>query len=85
MARKSEFISESRQAIRDLMEVFSRINTLNREYQANGSSSWLGAGEFIDEHSDITEANFESAFGNAATLDGYVATQNYDDTFYKIF
>ena len=85
MARKSDFITLSRQSVKTLMATLDTIKALNREYQANGSASWLSSGDFTGSNADITEANFETAFGNAATLDSYVSTQNYDDTFYLIF
>lgn len=85
MARKSDFITLARTHIKNLMAEFDAIKALNREYAANGSAAWLSSGDFVGANSDITEANFETAFGNAATLDAYVATQNYDDTFFTIF
>ena len=33
----------------------------------------------------FAKADFDTGFGNAATLDTYVSTQNYDDTFFKLF
>lgn len=84
MSRKSDFITLSRQAVRDLMAAFDKISALNREFQANGGGSWLTQPDFTGDNAEINEANFDTAFGNAATLNTYVATQNYDDTFYKI-
>lgn len=85
MARKSDFISISRTKIKLVLDTLNEINDLNREFVANGSASWLVQGDFVGTNADILKADFDTAFGNAATLDGYVATQNYDDTWYKIF
>lgn len=85
MARKSDFISLARSHIKKLMSELDAIEALNREYTSNGAAAWLSSGDFVGTNSDITEANFETAFGNAATLNSYVATQNYDDTFFTIF
>ena len=85
MARKSDFITITRSKIKSLLDLLNDINDLNREFVANGSASWLVQGDFVGANVDILKADFDTAFGNAATLDGYVATQNYDDTFYKIF
>ena len=85
MARKSDFITLARAEIKNLLKALDSIKSLNREYAANGSGVWLAAGDFSGANSDIAEADFETAFGNAATLDTYVSTQNYDDTFYKVF
>ena len=85
MARKSDFISIARQKVKLLLDTLDEINDLNREFVANGGSSWLVQGDFVGMNADILKADFDNAFGNAATLDGYVATQNYDDTWYKIF
>lgn len=85
MARKSDFISISRTKVKLLLDTLDEINDLNREYVAQGGSSWLVQGDFTGANADILKADFDTAFGNAATLDAYVATQNYDDTWYKIF
>lgn len=85
MARKADFITISREKIKDLVDVLDDIKALNREYTANGGSSWLAGGDFTGANADITKTNFDTAFGNAATLDSYVTTQNYDDTFYLVF
>ena len=84
MARKSDFITLARTRIKELLAALDAIKALNREYTANGAAVWLASGDFAGDNRDITEADFETAFGNAATLDTYVSTQNYDDTFYKI-
>jgi hypothetical protein len=85
MARKSDFISLARTKVKLLLDTLDAINDLNREYVAMGGSSWLVQGDFVGTNADILKADFDTAFGNAATLDGYVTTQNYDDTWYKIF
>ena len=83
--RKSDFISESRDAVIDLQDALDVVKTLNREYVAGGGSSWLVQGDFVGTNAQIAKADFDTGFGNAATLDGYVVTQNYDDTFFKLF
>ena len=83
--RKSDFITEARNAIIVLQDALNNIRVLNREYTNNGSSSWLAQGDFTGTNSSIAKADFDTGFGNAATLDTYVSTQNYDDTFYKLF
>lgn len=85
MSRKADFITLSRQAIKELMAALGTVKALNREFQANGGSSWLETKDFAGENAAITKASFDTAIGNAATLDTYVSTQNYDDTFFKIF
>lgn len=84
MARKAEFITLARRKAAELIQVLNEIKSLNREYTANGGASWLADGDFIGENSGIASADFETAFGNMATLDVYVSTQDYDDTIYKI-
>lgn len=85
MSRKSDFITLARQAVQGLMDRLNEVKALNREYTANGGSSWLAAEDFTGDNASITKANFDTAFGNAATLDSYVTTQNYDDTFFLVF
>ena len=85
MARKSDFITIARTKIKLLLDTLDQINDLNREFVANGASSWLVQGDFTGANADILKADFDTAFGNAATLDSYVSTQNYDDTWYKVF
>lgn len=85
MARKADFITLSRTAIRDLMAVLNEIKALKREYDGQGASSWIVQADFAGDNADIQEADFENALGNAAALDAYVSAQNYDDTFFKIF
>lgn len=82
--RKSDFITETRTVVDDLFDVLARIAALKREYDARGGSGFLVSGDFIGENADISEATFETAFGNLATINDYIAAQNYDDTWFPL-
>ena len=85
MSRKSDFISLSRTSIKNLMAELDKIAALNREYTANGAAVWLDTADFAGANASVAATEFETAFGNAAALNTYVSTQNYDDTFFKVF
>jgi hypothetical protein len=74
--RPSDFVTQERQASRDLLAAKDRLHALRAEYDAAGYSGTLtDQGAFVGDNADVTEAEVAAVIGvTLDALDAWLAS-----------
>jgi len=81
---KANFIKIYRQTVADLIISLETLRSLRAEWDALGYSTGMADGDFFEENSGITAAEFATAVSSSGVLYDAFSGSGHDTNLYKV-